>query len=418
MSQVSTTDRLNPLGWTLRPDAWWIEILPTIRRLQCICNLYNLESFQGKFYEWGGDLISHLFCSPLIDPERHWWPYSPALLILAGPVGFALPAITTVRYYRAFVMHPPSCVVSEGRKTNYCGENAFPLILQNVHRCFFYIGAIFLGFLWYDAIVAFDFGGKCGIGVWLGHHVGGRRFSLALYIRMPRIPAPGGRKARLVFMQQERAIPACDLERDQRAEQSPYVLGLDEPFFSRFDRPLYLFGCGARLYGYSNSLTTSISQTIESAYSENSKAFCRWNDGYKLKGRSSVERNEGTGPKRHSISHQALALLAEAAPRHCRRFRPALDFRISQDRVRRSRSADVRNRRANDYVADTGPPDYVGAHPTGLGCCIEWAISEIERLQPATSGADAFDFCMRGHVHSPFNGLNALAKYLPFKHDN
>lgn len=62
-------------------------------------------------------------------------------------------------------MHPPSCAVSEGRGTNYCGENAFPLILQNVHRYFFYIGVIFLAFLWYDAIIAFDFQGKFGIGI-------------------------------------------------------------------------------------------------------------------------------------------------------------------------------------------------------------------------------------------------------------
>jgi hypothetical protein len=30
MSQTLTSDRLNRIGGTLRPDAWWIEIAPTI----------------------------------------------------------------------------------------------------------------------------------------------------------------------------------------------------------------------------------------------------------------------------------------------------------------------------------------------------------------------------------------------------
>jgi hypothetical protein len=164
MSQTATADRLNRLGGTLRPDAWWIEILPTIIVFSGFVIYTTWRAFQGKFYEWGPYLSS--FYSPLIDPEHHWWPFPPALLILAGPAGFRFTCYYYRKaYYRAFVMHPPSCAVSEGRGGNYLGEIAFPLVLQNVHRYFFYVAVIFIGFLWYDAIVAFDSNGKFGIGV-------------------------------------------------------------------------------------------------------------------------------------------------------------------------------------------------------------------------------------------------------------
>ncbi len=172
------------LGGTLRPDAWWIEILPTIIVFSAFVIYTTWRAFQGKFYEWGPYLSP--FYSLLIDPEHHWWPFSPALLILAGPGGFRFTCdYYRKAYYRGFVMHPPSCAVNEGRSTNYRGENAFPLILQNVHRYFFYIGVIFLGFLWYDAIVAFDFQGKFSIGVGSLVMSVRRRFALDVHIWLP-----------------------------------------------------------------------------------------------------------------------------------------------------------------------------------------------------------------------------------------
>jgi len=40
-----------------------------------------------------------------------------------------------------------------------------PLIIQNVHRYFMYAALIFLIFLWHDVLIAFNFGGKFGIGI-------------------------------------------------------------------------------------------------------------------------------------------------------------------------------------------------------------------------------------------------------------
>jgi hypothetical protein len=73
-------------------------------------------------------------------------------------------------YYKAFWADPPSCTVGEPRKS-YWGEASFPLILQNVHRYFLYIGLVFLGFLAHDVWKAMWFtdpvtgGASFGIGV-------------------------------------------------------------------------------------------------------------------------------------------------------------------------------------------------------------------------------------------------------------
>jgi hypothetical protein len=151
-------------GSTLRRDAWWIEILPIVVVMGGFSIYATLRAFEGKYYEWGPYLSP--FYSPLIDPDKHWWHHSPALLILAGPLGFR----ATCYYYRkalyrAFLLDPPACSVGEPTGRNYHGETAFPFILQNVHRYFFYLAVLFICFLWYDAVRSFFFDGHFGIGV-------------------------------------------------------------------------------------------------------------------------------------------------------------------------------------------------------------------------------------------------------------
>jgi hypothetical protein len=164
MAESSTVGRLSRFGSTQRQDAWWVEILPPLVVLSAFGIYATFRAFEGKFYEWGPYLSP--FYSPLIDPEHHWWPFSPALLILAGPLGFRATCYYYRKaYYRAFFLDPPACAVSEGGSRSYRGETAFPFILQNVHRYFFYIALIFLAFLWKDAIVGFSFPEGFGIGV-------------------------------------------------------------------------------------------------------------------------------------------------------------------------------------------------------------------------------------------------------------
>src|ERR1700726_1464987 len=152
------------LGSTLRRDSWLVEILPVIVVLGGFGIYAAFRAFEGKFYAWGPYLSP--FYSPLIDSAHHWWPFSPAILILAGPLGFRATCYYYRKaYYRAFFLDPPACAVSERSERPYRGETSFPFILQNVHRYFFYLALLFLCFLWYDAVRAFFFPEGFGIGV-------------------------------------------------------------------------------------------------------------------------------------------------------------------------------------------------------------------------------------------------------------
>jgi hypothetical protein len=163
MAESGTRAESQGFGATLRRDAWWVEILPVIVVLGGFGVYATLRAFEGKFYEWGPYLSP--FYSPLIDPQHHWWRLSPALLILAGPLGFRATCYYYRKaYYRAFFLDPPACAVAEARHS-YRGETSFPFILQNVHRYFLYLAIVFLCFLWKDAIQAFFFDGRFGVGV-------------------------------------------------------------------------------------------------------------------------------------------------------------------------------------------------------------------------------------------------------------
>lgn len=152
------------LGGTERRDSWWLGILPVVVVLSAFGIYATLRAFEGAYYSWGPYLSP--FYSPLIDPQHHWWRLSPALLILIAPLGFRTTCYYYRKaYYRAFFLDPPACAVGEARGRDYKGETSFPFILQNVHRYFLYGAILFLVFLWRDAIRAFFFDGKFGIGL-------------------------------------------------------------------------------------------------------------------------------------------------------------------------------------------------------------------------------------------------------------
>lgn len=155
-------------GRTLRRDAWWVEAIPVIILLGGFGVYATFRAFEGKFF-WTDPYLSP-FYSPLLNIS--WWHWSPALLILAFPLGFRVTCYYYRKaYYRAFFMDPPACAVGERPHRNYRGETSFPFILQNIHRYFLYGAIVFLGFLWYDAIRAFWFPGsdqKLHFGIGIG----------------------------------------------------------------------------------------------------------------------------------------------------------------------------------------------------------------------------------------------------------
>jgi hypothetical protein len=162
-SEMSVGVPARRFGATLRRDAWWLEILPVVVLLGLFAVYATARALEGRFYEWGPYLSP--FYSPLIDAKHGWWPFSPALLILGGPLGFRATCYYYRKaYYRAFFLDPPACAVGESRR-GYRGETGFPFVIQNLHRFFLYLAILFLGFLWYDAIRSFRFDGRFGVGV-------------------------------------------------------------------------------------------------------------------------------------------------------------------------------------------------------------------------------------------------------------
>ena len=161
---------------TERRDAWWVPSVLTFLGFSAFIVYSTWAAFQGKHYAFGPYLSP--FYSPeiwgtsphaLLGPPPSWWPavlpFSPALLILWAPGGFRFTCYYyRGAYYKAFWGDPPGCSVGEPRKS-YLGERHFPLLMQNVHRYFLYLAVLFLVLLGWDAIKAFSFGGRFGVGV-------------------------------------------------------------------------------------------------------------------------------------------------------------------------------------------------------------------------------------------------------------
>jgi hypothetical protein len=159
-------------GATLRTDGWWLEPLGVA---------LLLGSF-GVYATWAALQNAHYYVAPYLSPFyspclatscRHvslpligsWWNLSPAFLVLWIPGGFRATCYYYRKaYYRSFFGSPPGCAVRDVSK-GYAGETRFPFILQNVHRYFFWLGIPVIAFLWWDAIMAFRFNGRFGMGV-------------------------------------------------------------------------------------------------------------------------------------------------------------------------------------------------------------------------------------------------------------
>jgi hypothetical protein len=161
MAELNLPKTIHRFGVTSRKDVWWTKPLFVFIGLSAFIVYATWAAFQGKYY-WYGPYLSPFYSPELLGDSPHswfgpkpgWWPgilpWSPALLILWAPGLFRFTCYYyRGAYYKAFWADPPSCTVSEPRK-RYWGENSFPLIMQNIHRYFLYIGLCFLIFLSYD----------------------------------------------------------------------------------------------------------------------------------------------------------------------------------------------------------------------------------------------------------------------------
>lgn len=149
---------------TLRKDRWWIGPLVTAIVLVGFVVYSAWAAFVNANYYYE-PYLSPLYApcltsscpEALLEPTflHDWWILTPAIFILPFPLGFRLTCYYYRKaYYRAFWASPPACAVGEPHK-RYTGETKFPLILQNIHRYFFYFAVIFAGINIYHAIMAF-----------------------------------------------------------------------------------------------------------------------------------------------------------------------------------------------------------------------------------------------------------------------
>ncbi|HET9076446.1 MAG TPA: hypothetical protein VFN68_05900 [Acidimicrobiales bacterium] len=159
---------------TLRADRWWVSPAISFGVLSAfiiyatyaafVNGFYYVKPYISPFYSpcvatvCGGDSHQKIMGAsgvPHVGIFGPWWAISPAIIILIFPLGFRMSCYYYRRaYYRAFWLSPPACAVAEPHK-KYSGETRFPLIMQNIHRYFFYAGLVFNAILTYDAVVAF-----------------------------------------------------------------------------------------------------------------------------------------------------------------------------------------------------------------------------------------------------------------------
>lgn len=149
------------IGHTRRRDSWWIQPAATVLGLLLFVAYSTWAALQGVNYSAGPYLSP--FYSPLIRIPGV--AISPALLVLWAPLGFRASCYYYRKaYYRSFFLSPPACAVSEPVHT-YRGEAGFLRWLPTLHRWFLYASIVVLAILWADAIAAFNFQGRFGIGL-------------------------------------------------------------------------------------------------------------------------------------------------------------------------------------------------------------------------------------------------------------
>ena len=146
---------------TLRKDRWWLSPLGAALGLLAFVAYATWRAFENKYY------FAEPYLSPFYSPclasscadegaphlalFKFAW-ISPALYILLFPGGFRATCYYYRKaYYRSLWLSPPGCTVAEPHK-GYTGETRFPLILNNLHRYFWYVAVLFGAILSWEAL--------------------------------------------------------------------------------------------------------------------------------------------------------------------------------------------------------------------------------------------------------------------------
>ena len=169
---VRSSGRAHIEARTLRQDRWWLYPAATFTVFTAFVVYATWRAFAGHDYyaaPYLSPFYSPCLTSACVEGSSDfgqpfsWWQLSPALLILIFPLGFRMSCYYYRKaYYRSFWLSPPACGVAEPHG-KYSGETRLPLILNNVHRYFFYAAVLVALVLSYDAVLGFrDANGEWG----------------------------------------------------------------------------------------------------------------------------------------------------------------------------------------------------------------------------------------------------------------
>lgn len=165
---------------TLRTDRWWLQPLLTFLALTAFMIYGLIRAFANQWYwvpeyHYLAPFFSPCLSAACVPGASHFGQWFPDFGQFVPPPTFVLPFVLGFRltcyyyrkaYYRSFWASPPACAVTEPHR-RYTGEARFPLVMQNVHRYFFYAALLVAGVLTYDTVIAFR-GGDGGFGIGLG----------------------------------------------------------------------------------------------------------------------------------------------------------------------------------------------------------------------------------------------------------
>ncbi len=166
MTDMHTAQSTDKPFTTRRTDSWWVE--PTLVAIGFgLFIIYStFRAFEFNYF-YTDPYLSPFYSPNLVEWFKlDWWRFSPAILILWIPAGFRATCYYYRKaYYRAYFLDPPACAVSHFGGHSYCGEQKFPLVIQNIHRYMLYLAILVIGVLWWDTFLAFSKGGKLFIGL-------------------------------------------------------------------------------------------------------------------------------------------------------------------------------------------------------------------------------------------------------------
>ncbi len=168
MQVIPLTAAPQGFGRTSRRDSWWSTPLVVFTVFSPLSSTPRGQRF--KTHTTNSGLILSPFYSPVLwgdsshawfGPQPAWWPgvlpFSPALVDSSVP--WPVPIHVLLLPWRLLQGVLGGSAELRRRRTaqGYLGENSFPLILQNVHRYFFYFAVIFIFILSYDVWLALWF---------------------------------------------------------------------------------------------------------------------------------------------------------------------------------------------------------------------------------------------------------------------